>query len=117
MNSIQRRYVEVLQPGGHAFVGREHEFFNQAVGPAALGANDALHRSLGIEFNDRLGQIEINRTAALALLVQQARQFIHPFEFRNQRSKLLPRALLVAADHRMHLGVGHAADRADDPLG
>src|SRR5258708_17494474 len=82
VDSIQRWYVEVLQPGSDALVGRDHELFDQTIGPAALGTNDALHGAAGIKFNDRLGQVEIDRSAALALAMQQAREFVHPFEIR-----------------------------------
>src|ERR1700691_4662732 len=70
VNTIQRRYVEILQPRGHAFVGGKHKLFDQAVGPAAFGTNDALHRALGIELDDWLRQIKINGPAALTLSVQ-----------------------------------------------
>src|ERR1700722_4913347 len=116
VNSIQRRYVEVLQPRGHALVGGKHKLFDQAVGPATFGPNDALHRALGIEFDHRLRQIKVNGPAALALSVQQARQLIHALEFRNQRTELLT-GWLVAADDPVHLGVGHSARRADDTGG
>ena len=37
VNAIERGHAEVFKPGGHALVGGEHELFDEAVGPGALG--------------------------------------------------------------------------------
>ena len=67
-------------------VGREHEFFDQAMRDVAFGARDALHQSEFVELDDRLGQIEVDRSAALAFAVENLREVAHEFERRDQRS-------------------------------
>ena len=38
VDAIERGHAEVFKPGGDALVGGEHELFDEAVGPGALGA-------------------------------------------------------------------------------
>src|SRR2546428_587988 len=60
MNAIERRNPFSFQISGHAFIGREHEFLDDAVRDVAFGAADALHQSDFVKLDDRLLQIEIN---------------------------------------------------------
>ena len=59
-----------FEPGGDALVGGEHELFDEAVGPAALGADDGGHVALGVELDDGLGEVEVDGAAAVALGVE-----------------------------------------------
>ncbi len=63
-----------LDPVGDALVGREHELLDEAVRPAALRAHDGLHVAVGIELDDGLGEVEVDRAAALALGVELERE-------------------------------------------
>ena len=63
-----------------ALVGGEHELFDEAVGPAALGAGDGGHVALRVELDDGLGQVEVDGAAAVALLVEQQGEGVHLLE-------------------------------------
>ena len=43
MNSVERGHAQILKPGRHALVGRQHELLDEAVGPSALRLGDAAH--------------------------------------------------------------------------
>ena len=107
VNPVKRSDALVFQIRGHALVGRKHEFFNQAMRDVALRAGDALHQSEFVELDHRLGQIEIDGAAALALAVQDQGQVAHPLEPGHQLAVALARAG-VAFEHQVHVGVGHA---------
>ena len=94
------------------FVGREHEFLDQAVRDISLAANDALHAPGFVEFNDRFRKIEINRAALVAPAIEQQRQLLHPAEFIHQRSVALAH-FRIAFEHLVDVGVGHAFRGAD----
>ena len=72
MDTIDRWHAEILEPGCNALVGRQHELFDQAIGPGALGLGHATHLSLLVKFDDRLGKIEIDGASLAATLVHQA---------------------------------------------
>ena len=96
-----------------AFVGREHELFDQAVRDVALGAGDGLHQAEFVEFDDGLGEIEVDRSAALAFAVQDLLQVAHELERRDQRG--VAGALgRIAFEDGVDGGVGHALGGADD---
>ena len=38
VDAVERGNAEILNPDGHTLVGGEHELFNEAIGPGALGA-------------------------------------------------------------------------------
>ena len=84
VDAIERRDTLVFEVLCDALVGREHEFFNQAVRDFALRAGDALHQSKFVEFNHRLRQIEVDGTATLAFAVQNESEIPHQFEYRDQ---------------------------------
>ena len=95
-----------------SFVCRQHELFNQAMGEIAFGARNGLHQAEFVELDHWLGKIEVDRSAALALAVQDLRQIAHQFECRDQRSVTLAQRL-VAFQNGVHIGVGHALGGAD----
>ena len=45
VDAVERRDAFIFQIVGDAFVGGEHEFFDQAVGDVALGSGDAFHHA------------------------------------------------------------------------
>ncbi len=67
---MKRRDSALFQILRDGFVGREHKFFDQAMSDVALAADDAEHAPFGIEFDDRLGKIEINGAASDAPSVE-----------------------------------------------
>ena len=100
-------------PVGDALVGGEHEFFDEAVGPGAVGARDALHLAFVVEVDDGLGQVEVDGAALLALAVEDHGEVEHALEVRDERREFGAR-WLVAVEDGVDLGVGHAARGADD---
>ena len=97
----------IFQVVGYALVRREHEFFDEAMGDVALRAGDALHHSEFVKLDHRFGKIEIDRSAAFALAVQDQGQIAHAFEVLDLRSILLARSG-VAFDDGIYGGVGHS---------
>ena len=81
----------------------------------ALGAGDAFHQSEFVEFDDRLGQIEVDGTAPLAFAIEDQREVAHHLKCRDQRRITFARAG-IAFEHGVHVGVGHALGGADDPF-
>ena len=78
----------------------------------ALGAGDALHQTEFVELNHRFGQVEVNRTSALALAIQDHRQGAHVLEVFDLRGVPGARGL-VALDHGIHGRVGHSFSGTD----
>ena len=79
----------VLQVRRHGFIGGQHELFDDAMGDVARRARDAGHGAPLVEFDQRLGQIEIDGAAAHALAVQDQRQLLHQLEALHQRGVAL----------------------------
>ena len=80
VDTVERGDAFIFQVVGYAFVGREHEFFNQAVSDVAFGARDAFHHSEFIELDDGFGEIEVNRSPALAFAIEDHGQVAHAFK-------------------------------------
>src|ERR1019366_7699657 len=107
VDAVERSDPLVFEIVGYTLVRREHEFFNQAVGDIALRAGDALHHSEFVELNHRFGEIEIDRSAAFALAVQDHREIAHAFEVLDLSSVFEARGG-VRFNDGVHGGVGHA---------
>ena len=80
VDAIERGHAHVLEPGGHAFVGGEHEFFDEAVGPGALGFGYAAHLPVFIKLDHRLGKIEVDAAAFFTAAVHAHGEIAHEFE-------------------------------------
>ena len=113
VNAVQRSYAVVFQISGDTFVGREHEFFNQAVRDVALGTGNTFHQSKFVEFDHGLGQIEVDGAAPLALAIQNEGEVAHHLESPNQAGVALACGS-IAFEHRVDVGVGHALGGTDD---
>ena len=87
VDAIERGHAEVFKPGGDALVGGEHELFNEAVGPGALGLGDAAHLALLVELDDRLGQVEVDAAALFAALVHEHGEVPHALEAGHERRR------------------------------
>src|SRR4029077_1389888 len=100
---------KILRDG---LIGREHEFFDDAVGDIALAAHDAEHAAVSVEFDYRLWEIEINRAARGAASVQQQRERFHAAKILNERSIAFA-SFGVAFEDFVDIRVSHALGRAN----
>jgi hypothetical protein len=78
----------------------------------ALGTGDALHHSQFVEFDDRFGEIEVDRSSSLSLAVQDHGEITHACKIFHLRRVLLARRWLEL-EYRVDGGVGHAVRRAN----
>src|SRR5438034_547594 len=77
VHAMQRFDAALKEIAGDPAVGREHKFFNEAVRDVALAPRYVGHALLFIEFDDRLGQIEVDGAVFIPARVQKQRQFRH----------------------------------------
>ena len=107
VNPIQRCDALRFQILRHALVGREHELLDQTMSDVALRAGNAFHQAEFVELNHRLGQVEVNRSAALPFAVEDQRQIAHELEGGNQSCVTFARGC-IAFEHGIDGSVGHA---------
>ena len=107
MNAVERRDAFVLEVLSNGLVSRQHELLDQAMSNVALGAHDAAHQAELVKFNYRLGQVEVDGSAALALTVENHRQLAHQLEHIHQFRVTLSEADIALQD-KIYVGVGHA---------
>ena len=88
-------------------VGGEHELFNDAMGDVALAAADVGHVLLVVEFDDRLGEIEIDRAIFAAAGIEELGQIFHGAEMVVHVGVALAR-FGIAVEDLVDVGVGHA---------
>src|SRR5438128_9815357 len=104
MNALERFDTAAQKVRGNGTVGGEHEFFNETVSDVALAARDVGHALLVVEFDDRLGKIEVDGTALIAARVEKEREFLHVTETGSERS-VTPGHFRVTLDDFVDLGV------------
>ncbi len=127
------------KPRRDAFIGAEHELFDQAMRPAPLRAHDRLHVAVRIELHYWLRQIEVDRATPHPLPIQPQRQVQHPIDGRRQQrllqlnalalglvlrcgrrrdlaTRIPPSRLRRGVQAMLHACVGHTPRAADDPL-
>ena len=128
MGAVDQRRMRGLQGLGGGDIGQDHEFLDQPMRIEPFGPSDAYQLTLGIEDQLALGQVEIERIAMVALLLQQGigrpERPQHAFEQWRRRIvgrpvdralRLLVRELGGRAHHdAMELMTPLAAVRADD---
>ena len=112
VNAENQRHARGLQMRRHGFVRGQHELLDQPVRDVARRPRDAGHLAEFVEFEQRLGQIEIDRAAPLALAVQDQRQLLHQLEPLRQLRIALTQSG-VAFQHSVYRGVGHALRAAN----
>ena len=78
----------------------------------ARAARDAGHGAGFVEFDQRLGKVEIDRAALVALVLQDFGQFAHELEAFHQR-RVAGSLRGVAFEQQMHVRVGHALGAAN----
>ena len=70
--------------GRDGLVGQQHELFDQLVRDVPLRLDDRFHLAGIVDDDFRLGQVEIDRAAALAASVQNVKQLLHQLELRHE---------------------------------
>src|SRR5690242_3139049 len=83
------------------------------MGDIALAPRDIRHTLLFIEFNDALGQVEINGAMLVAVGVENQCQLFHVTKVMRQRGVSLAH-FRVAFENLVYVGIGHALRRTDD---
>ena len=116
VDAVKRREAAPDEIAGDGAVRGEHELFDDAVRDVAFAAHDIGHALLGVEFDDRLGEIEIDRAVLVAAGVQQQSKLLHVEEVRHE-SGVAPGHLGVAFEDFVDVGVGHALNGADHTRG
>ena len=71
MQRIDAARIQITRDGP---IRGQHEFLDQAVRDVAFAADDAGHALLVVEFNHRLGQIEIDRAVRARRALSKQRQ-------------------------------------------
>ena len=66
-----------------------------------------------VELDDGFGQVEVDRSAAVALAVENLREVAHEFEMSRPAERSGARCDCVAFEHGVDCGVGHALSGAD----
>ena len=102
VNAINRRVTGLFKMRGHRFVGGQHELLDNPVGDVARAARDAGHDAGFVEFDQRLREVEVDRAALVALVLQNFSQLAHQLEAFDERRRngLSARDRLQAADAR-----------------
>src|SRR5215831_186232 len=98
---------------GDGAVGREHEFFNDAVSEVAFAAADVGHALLFVKFDDRFGEIEVDGPVVFAASVEEKSESAHSAEVVTE-VRVSFAHFRIALENLVDVGVGHALGRTDD---
>ena len=112
VDAMQRSDAARFEIARDGLIRGQHEFLDQAVRDVALAADDADHLPVGIEFNHRLGQIEIDGAEPRAPRVQNHGEVAHGAEIFGEMRVLRGRGRVILK-HGVHRGVRHALGRAN----
>jgi hypothetical protein len=107
VDAMQRRHAQIFKIARDSLIGREHEFFDDAVREVAHAAHDAGHLAGVVEFNHGFGQIEIDRAHAHAARVQNHRELAHIFKMRR-KVRVTRCGFGIAFEHGVNQRVRHA---------
>jgi hypothetical protein len=110
MKTLDAAVDEVVSDGT---ISGEHEFFDDAVGDVAFTAADVGHAPLFVEFDDGLGEIEIDGAVVFAAGIEEQSEAAHDKEMMVKVGVTL-RHFGVAGENLVDVGVGHALGGTDD---
>src|SRR5579875_246834 len=116
VNAMERRDFAALEIGRDGFVCCEHELLDDAVGDVADAAGNSDHAAHSVEFDDRLGKIEINGTARVAAGVEDESESFHQAKIFFERDVTLAH-FGIAFEDSVYVGVGHALDGTNHTRG
>ena len=97
-------------------VGLQHKFLDQLFALAALAVHDLYRLALLIHTDFGLRNVELERAALDAALVERVGQLVHLFRRRHEKGVFRAQRRIARQD-LVDLAVGHARGRADDRLG
>ena len=108
VDAVERRHVVLVEVLRDGLVGEQHELLDEPVRDVALGGDDRFDHPLVVEDDLRLLQIEVDRAAAVAALVQDLEQLAHQLEHaaRASRYRAIDVRIAIGQD-RVDVGVGH----------
>ena len=114
VDAVEEGQLGVHGEARHGLIGQQHELLDQALGFAALRAEDLRRLVLLVQHELGLIHLEVHRAALPALLLQTLGQPAH----RQQRLRhLLRQRLRTALEEAVHAVVGQARTGADDRAG
>ena len=102
-----------FQMGGDGLVGGQHELLDEAMGEVAGRAGDAGHLAPLVEFDQGLGEVEVDGAALDALAVEDLGQVAHVLDASGEVAEALALGG-VAFQEEVYGGVGEALRAADD---
>ncbi len=85
VNTEDHRHARRLEVRRHGLIRGQHELLDETVRDVARRARHARHLAEFVEFEQRLGKIEVDRPPAGALAVQDRGQLLHGLEARLER--------------------------------
>src|SRR5216684_1254229 len=112
VNAMERFDAAAKKICGDSAIGGEHELFDEAVSDIALAARDIGHALLFVEFDDRLGKIEVDGAALVAAGIQEQSKLLHIAEARRERGVTLGH-FRVGFEDFVDVGVGHTLGGAN----
>ena len=108
--------LPLFQVPGHRPVRREHELLDHPVGRVAEHHRDPGHRTLHVEQDLRIGQVEVDASLRVASTFQHLAQPVgglqHGYQFPRHSV-----ACLASLEHLRHLFVGQARRGANHAVG
>ena len=113
MNAEQRSVLGFGDVIGRADIGRQHRFFDQFVRFVAGARHDLFDAAVVITDDLRLGGVEVDRAADLALCQQGAVDLVQMHQMRHQGLALGRLRPMRVGKDRSHLGVGEPRMRAN----
>src|SRR6202790_57581 len=116
VDAMQRLDAASKKIMGDGAVGGEHELFDEPMRDVAFSARDIDHALLVIEFDDRLGKIEIDGAIFVAPRVEEQCEIAHGAETVGERG-ITADGFGIALKYFVDVGVGHALDGANDARG
>src|SRR5260370_38926608 len=98
---------------GDGAIGGQHELFDEAMSDVALAARDVGHALLFVEFDDLLGEIEVNGAVFVSASVEEKGELLHVAEAGRERGVALG-YFRIAFENFVDVGGRHALAGAND---
>ena len=113
VHAIERRRRLLLEKRRDGFVGQEHELLDQAMRDVPLERDDRLDHAALVDDHFGLVQIEVDRPAPAARVVQDLKEVAHQLEHRHERRVARQQLRVAIGQNPVDRGVGHALVAVD----